>query len=529
MIMSSAPKISVIVPIYNVEKYLKKCLDSLASQTLKDIEVILVNDGSTDRSGEIMHQYAAKFSNFYAFDKTNGGLGQARNFGVTFAKGRYIAFVDSDDFVEPAAYEKMYSTAELTHSDLVIGNVIRFNAYKKFPSVLHQKVFRGTKLKTHVTRDHELIYDTTAWNKLFRTSFWKANHFSFPEKMLYEDIPITFPAHYLATTVDVLEDVVYAWRFRSFGDHSITQSRTDISNLRDRLKAIDMLNNFFEDQMITGELCEAKDYKLLSTDFLLYMNKLPAADSAYADYLLRYVTEYLREVPEKVLLRLQPIDRMKYYFVKEQDKEKLFRLINFQKTADFRRRRIIRRADGHYYDDLPFHDFVPKSFLQIENNLKVVQRTKKIFWDHSELVVKGFGFIEKIDVLRKKDVVMKFSLINETTGECIPITLTQLKKSRINTVRAAISGRIRKPHFDLVYHYDWSAFVVRIPFDRHPFEDLSSGTYTIRGEITAGGLSRSFTVTGKLGEKDLLQNIGKTDKTIRVKSGGSGKLYIVRE
>ena len=94
------PKVSIIVPVYNVEEYLERCLDSLVNQTLKDIEIIIVNDGSTDGSKEKIQKYINKYKNIVYLEKENGGLSSARNYGIPYAKGEYIGFVDSDDYVE---------------------------------------------------------------------------------------------------------------------------------------------------------------------------------------------------------------------------------------------------------------------------------------------------------------------------------------------------------------------------------------------------------------------------------------------
>ena len=101
-------KVSVIVPVYNVEKYLDKCLDSLGRQTLKDIEIIVVNDESPDNSQKIIDKYSKKYSTIHGYKKKNGGVSDARNFGIKEAKGEYIAFVDGDDYVSIDMYEKMY-------------------------------------------------------------------------------------------------------------------------------------------------------------------------------------------------------------------------------------------------------------------------------------------------------------------------------------------------------------------------------------------------------------------------------------
>ena len=114
------PKVSVIVPVYNVEKYIDKCLESLVNQTLKDIEIIIVNDGSTDNSIKIVEEYKEKYKNKIIYlEKENGGLSDARNYGIQYAKGEYIAFLDSDDYVDRKMYEKLYNKAIENNSDIV--------------------------------------------------------------------------------------------------------------------------------------------------------------------------------------------------------------------------------------------------------------------------------------------------------------------------------------------------------------------------------------------------------------------------
>ena len=114
------PKVSVIVPFYNVEKYIEKCLNSLVNQSLEEIEIILVNDGSQDSSKEKAKEIEKKFPNkIKYYEKANGGLGDARNFGIKYATGEYIAFLDSDDYVEPTMYEEMYEKAKQENADMV--------------------------------------------------------------------------------------------------------------------------------------------------------------------------------------------------------------------------------------------------------------------------------------------------------------------------------------------------------------------------------------------------------------------------
>lgn len=524
--MPLPPKVSVIVPIYNVEKYLSACLDSIARQTYRNLEVIMVNDGSTDQCGAIMHHYAELYPNFHGYDKPNGGLGQARNFGTSHASGEYLAFVDSDDRVTADAFLHMVTMAEETGSDIVVGNVLRFNAYKTFPSGIHRKAILRTKQRIHITTNPELIYDTTAWNKLYRMSFWIKHQFAFPEGMLYEDIPVTFPAHYFAKSVDVLDETVYYWRFRNFGDHSITQSRTAENNLRDRLTAVEMVNRFFEDHLIDPELCEAKDVKLLSLDFMMYLNKLPDADQPYYDMFQNFVTRYLKDVPEHVLMKLRPVDRLKYYFLEKGDQDKLYHLIRYQKSKPFRRSRLKRHEDGHYYAQGPFHAQIPEKWLRADDTLEVRQQAEKVAWHGSSLTIKGCAFIEKLDVRKKDQVSMGFTLEEESGRIRIPIKNVRIHKSLKNSLQAAVSGRLSRPHFDWVYHYDWSSYEIVVPFLEPEFAVLPLGSYRIIGELKTHGLTRTFSIGFHPGSRKAGRAAGMHHQ-VTLSVGGSGTIYLV--
>lgn len=117
--VTSKPKVSVIVPIYNVEKYLRRCLDSLVNQTLTDIEIILVDDESPDNSNEIYKEYLAKDNRIKLVQKKNGGLGFARNSGLEIATGEFIAYIDSDDYVDVNMFKKLYDTSKNNNLDTV--------------------------------------------------------------------------------------------------------------------------------------------------------------------------------------------------------------------------------------------------------------------------------------------------------------------------------------------------------------------------------------------------------------------------
>ena len=169
-------EISVIVPVYNVQKYLRKCLNSLVKQTFKDIEIIAVNDGSTDDSEEILKEYAEKYDNFSYYNKENGGLSDARNFGLKHANGRYVAFVDSDDYVDRTMYEKMYNKALENNYDYV-----ECDFYWVYPN--KNRLDRGIRYKN---KNEMLLYGrVVAWNKLIKKDVITE---LFPKGLYFEDI-----------------------------------------------------------------------------------------------------------------------------------------------------------------------------------------------------------------------------------------------------------------------------------------------------------------------------------------------------
>lgn len=173
-------KVSIIVPIYNVSKYIKRCLDSLINQTLEDIEIILVNDGSEEDEEKIIKPYLDKYKNIKYYKKENGGQASARNFGLEKSRGEYILFVDSDDYIETNMTSLMYKTAKDKKVDIVVCNYYMENKDNKEEiNVLEENKYISNSLYVTLT--------PAPWNKLFKREFLINNNFSFIEGIIYED------------------------------------------------------------------------------------------------------------------------------------------------------------------------------------------------------------------------------------------------------------------------------------------------------------------------------------------------------
>ena len=165
--------ISVIIPIYNTQKYLKKCIDSVECQSYNNIEIILVNDGSTDSSEKIIQPYLQKYENIKYYKKENGGLSDARNYGIPYATGEYIAFLDSDDYVDLDTYEKV--DENYNETEKVYGPI--------FEEKTGEEAFN--------TLYYQDVMLQPAWLYLYKTEFWKENNFEYPLGKLHEDFALT--------------------------------------------------------------------------------------------------------------------------------------------------------------------------------------------------------------------------------------------------------------------------------------------------------------------------------------------------
>ena len=227
-------KISVIVPVYKVEKYLNRCVQSIAAQTYENLEIILVDDGSPDNCGQLCDGWAQKDSRIKVIHKPNGGLSSARNAGVAVATGKYVGFVDSDDYIHPQMYEKLYAALVETGADISICGCDYVDEKTDAPDL---NMRRRSPLKTEVlTREqaYRIISEikdgyafyVTAWNKLYPRSFF--DQLQFKEGFIHED---EFFVHHLfsrCSRIATISDRLYLYVQRS---GSITKVKATIRSL----------------------------------------------------------------------------------------------------------------------------------------------------------------------------------------------------------------------------------------------------------------------------------------------------------
>ncbi|SEM78775.1 Glycosyltransferase involved in cell wall bisynthesis [Chryseobacterium taichungense] len=260
-------KVSVIVPVYNVENYLTQCLESLVNQTHQNIEILVVNDGSKDNSEQIIREYTRKYpEKIKSFTKENGGLSDARNFGIDKATGDFIGFVDSDDYVSPFMFEEMVMLAEKYHAEMVICNIQKVNDRGKVIQKLTQ--IPDMPEKIDLKRNFSVFSDISyfACNKLFKSELFKEKRFK--RNVHFEDIQLIPQLLLECKTIAQTQSFHYNYLERA---DSITKTHTEKG--LDILKAVEDVEAFFEKTAYSDRLLELKNFQIFEGvySFIAYL------------------------------------------------------------------------------------------------------------------------------------------------------------------------------------------------------------------------------------------------------------------
>ena len=242
-------KVSIVIPVYNVEKYIRQCLESVINQTLKDIEIIIVNDGTKDSSMKIAEEYLPD-KRIKIINKENGGLSSARNAGMREAQGKYICFIDSDDFIDSSMMEELYNKIEKTNSDVVESGILLYD------NKTHKVEERKNKKYNFVEKGSYLWgkYTTEVWNKIYKKEFLLKNNIFFEEGMIHEDDLFTIRILFSTNKICHIQKSFYYYRINR--EESIM---TNV-NLEKRLKAL---------QRIAEKIKEYQ--KMMQTDIFSFL------------------------------------------------------------------------------------------------------------------------------------------------------------------------------------------------------------------------------------------------------------------
>ena len=313
--------VSVVVPIYNVEKYLEKCVESLRTQTYKNIEIILVDDGSPDHCGEMCDEYAKQDTRIKVIHKKNGGLSDARNAGLEAASGKYVLFTDSDDYVKKDLIKKCVDRAEKDQCDMVIFDFIRVEEGLKEITTLEIE-----KSGTYSLREEPrfLFGSPSAVNKLFRRDLFIKTKIRFPVGKYYEDLGTIPKLLLMAEKIGYLKEPFYYYMIRS---GSIMTGAKAEKNYQDRTEMIDQVMDFFKEHEAFETYYQELEYLAVMNGYFLPSREIILQDrkSPVLKKFKRYIYTmfpdfhrniYLKQyISKKERLHLKTIETEQHWFM----------------------------------------------------------------------------------------------------------------------------------------------------------------------------------------------------------------------
>ncbi len=505
---------SVIIPIYNTEVYLADCLDSVASN-IEEIcaEALLIDDGSTDRSSIIAQQYAYNDRRFKYYRTENNGLGAARNYGVSRARGEYLFFVDSDDLLLEGTLSNMLKAAKFSNADVAVCDVARFQSEKTMGSALHISAL--TPLANNVTTIHEspwLVNNVGSWGKLIKHSYYKSAQLSFLEGTLYEDVVTVFAMHYQASRISIIRTCGYLWRVRSKGPKSITQNMADRTNLEDRVATLRLLLSYLDDYEVEEEIREQLAIRIARFDLIGYINLLPTMEDGEALAFLDLIGPIAEEaIGQNALLHVPMKFQQLLEDIRKRDLNHIRQVVSYIAT-DYSSAKVWR--EGCEYKIAVPDDLFTIPTRNYKNDYDVIipmGYIEKISIYGLRVVIKGCVRASRISMPHPTKQLYRGFLVNDITGKKVPLDCVSCKREGITKSRRLAHSH--KNYQTDNYNYEGCGFRLTIDFSaldeidnmvgnncivleyRNP---IYSGVRTIRGVSAAARMSvRSFSITMK--------------------------------
>lgn len=408
------PKLSVVVIAYNNEIYIEETLESLAEQTFNDMEVVVVNDFSADRTGELIDRFVSGKPNFKAIHllENSGGCSTPRNTGIAHTTGEYVMFVDGDDWYTLTACEKMVEAIERTGSDFVAGQVIRTNNYEIW---YHKQLYSKERTNLNIREVTGMLFDSLSVNKIYRRSFLDKHQLRFPEGIHYEDIVFTGKAYFLAESFSIIPEPIYYWRVVENTDaKSITNRRYEFDNFNNRIIAHRYFDQFLKEN--NGLLYQKeKNNKFLRHDLKLYTNDYLLFDEDYKTKFHELIYEYLHEVMDEYsFINLAEKDRILYYLLYIGDREAFDDYVAYSNGLPTAANRVYNIGDRYYF----------KPSLSGQNHEKFMGMARpeidytisNVHLDAERLTFQATVTVNSID---QADITYFWSMRNRQTGSVL--------------------------------------------------------------------------------------------------------------
>jgi glycosyltransferase involved in cell wall biosynthesis len=432
-------KVSVIIINYNKEKYIKQCIDSVLQQSLKEIEVIVIDDGSTDTSVHIIQEYAKTHANIKVFCQDNAGPGAARNRGLSLATGEYVAFLDADDLAESLAYEQLYLLAKAEGADTAIGNIKCFDEETEWTLSYMSKVFqKKLPIVRHITQNRELHATPSVSNKLFRRELLLHHEIQFDTNLtIGEDLLFTQRSlHESNKTVVKDIDVL---RYRVLKKEESLSKKIHVSFFEQLVSLQQKLHSLYKELNIVDSLkkIEMRQLKFYASSIILKGAILTKAERVQ---ICKYTKEFLNTITYKEAVdQLGNRDILMMHFAANSQYKEFSELIDIVSDERYSKEHIV--AEGRIYSYL--YQYFPKfKELLVVKEPQQKFRIEVLKLRGAILTIGGYAFIEGISTTEiRTELVFK----NQHTTKVIPL---------VNSLRTDITYLFSKNTIS----YDYAGF-----------------------------------------------------------------------
>ena len=419
------PELSIVIPVYNVAEYLRECLDSALAQTLENIEIIAVDDGSTDGCPDILREYEQLDSRVRVVHQlSNSGQGIARNLGIALARGEFLTFLDADDTVPPRAYAYMVQALRKSGSDFAVGSARRFSKGKFKPTGWAQTVHRSDRIGTTIDAFPAAMQDIIACNRMFRTDFWREKVGDFQGHIAYEDHVPMLTAYVRAERFDVLSRITYNWRVRE--DLTSTgQQKHRLDNLFDRILVKEQAHELLRSEA-SERVYEAWVARTLDVDFPAFISSALFGGAMYRNVLAATYRTFFDRASHETLCQVSVYEKLRGWLCAES------RWDDLEKARDyFRESGVLPPTtviDGRIVADLPKHsvflDDVPASVRELGTHETGFEAAiMHAQWRGTTLELTGWAFIRSLQTSTEHPTTEAW-LVDRDTDERIVLDVS---------------------------------------------------------------------------------------------------------
>ncbi len=418
---STEPVLSVIIPVFNVEPYLAECLDSVRRQSFDDLEVLVIDDGSTDGSREILDRFVRRDERFRLLEQPNQGQAAARNLAVRQARGEFLTFVDGDDVVPKGAFAAMVTSLRASGSDLVVGAAMRLRNGRLSPPIWNATVHPRNRYGLTIDDFPGALWDVIACNRMFRRTFWVEKVGGFRSGVSYEDHVPMVAGYVRAASFDLLARTTYHWRYRE-NLSSESQQKHRLDNLRDRIEV-----KAEAEALLATEASPAVRAawlgRVLDTDLASYIDFALISDDEYRSTLQGAVRRYRSLADAEALGHVRVLQKIRGHLVAEGRWDDLvavqtwFReLGGMPATAVLDGHVFVQPVDGpRVLLDLPA---AVRELAWHETSLRCALATAS--WQGSTLDLTGWAFPANVD-LTGQQLDLAVRLIGRRSQRVVPI------------------------------------------------------------------------------------------------------------